>query len=82
MPVPEFSDLQAVLGRVLEVPPETVLRESVAKDFKTWDSIAHANIVLEVEEAFDVEFDDSEIFAFKNVGHIYDTIRQRLGGAA
>jgi acyl carrier protein len=72
-----FAELQAVLAEFLDVPPDQITRESVAKDFKGWDSIAHAKIILAVEEAFDIEFGDEEIFTFRNVGAIHDSIQAK-----
>ncbi|MCF4167275.1 acyl carrier protein [Zavarzinia compransoris] len=81
MSTPGFEELQKVLAKILDVSPDEVKKTSVAKDFKNWDSISHSSIVLDIEDAFDVEFDDEEIFSFTDVGHIYDTVMKKLGAA-
>ncbi|MCL2202488.1 MAG: acyl carrier protein [Defluviitaleaceae bacterium] len=48
-----------------------------ADDIEDWDSLEHINLVLAVEEEFDIKFTLPEVTDAKNVGDIVDIIVQR-----
>ena len=47
---------------------------SSAKNIKNWDSLAHINIILNIERMFKIKFKVSEIAELKNVGEMVDLI--------
>ena len=52
--------------------------ELTADDVDAWDSLSHVNLILAVEIAFDIEFKQSEILNFANVGELKDSINKKL----
>jgi acyl carrier protein len=59
--------LHAVFREILE-NPALILRQGItAADVDGWDSQAHINLVLGLEEAFDVVFSGEEIAAMTRV---------------
>ena len=44
--------------------------DATADDVPGWDSFAHVNLIVAIEEAFDVTFTTTEIGAIKSVGDI------------
>lgn len=51
--------------------------KSSAANIKNWDSLAHINIVLNIEQMFKVKFKVSEIAELKNVGEMIDLILKK-----
>ena len=49
-----------------------------AKDVDAWDSLSHVNLIIAIEIAFDIEFKQSEIVNFANVGELKDSITRKL----
>jgi acyl carrier protein len=57
----------------------TLTRETTAQDIEAWDSVAHVNLMLEVESLLGIRFSISEIAYLKNVGDLVDLIDRKLG---
>jgi acyl carrier protein len=53
--------------------------EMTADDVDAWDSLSHVNLMIAIELAFDIEFKQSEIQNFANVGELIKSIEQKLG---
>jgi acyl carrier protein len=53
--------------------------EMTADDVDAWDSLSHVNLMIAIEIAFDIEFKQSEIQNFANVGELIQGIEQKLG---
>lgn len=49
-----------------------------ADDIDAWDSLSHVNLMIAVELAFGIEFKQSEIQSFANVGELRKTIEEKL----
>lgn len=51
----------AVLVKVLKTDLETIGDEISQIELSSWDSVCHMNVVLGLENEFDIEFSDSEL---------------------
>jgi acyl carrier protein len=49
-----------------------------ANDVDAWDSLSHVNLIIAIEIAFDIEFKQSEILNFANVGELKQSIINKL----
>jgi len=56
--------------------------EMTADDVDEWDSLSHVNLMIAVELAFGIEFTQSEIQNFANVGELKQSIENKLGDQA
>ncbi|MDP3849577.1 MAG: acyl carrier protein [Luteolibacter sp.] len=52
---------RTVLARVLKVDLESIGDNASQVDFANWDSVQHMNVVLALENEFDIEFSDAEL---------------------
>lgn len=59
-----------VVGRVMNVPVSELNDDSSADTVKAWESLRHMNLVLALEEEFDVQFSDEQIMEMLNIGLI------------
>ena len=71
------SRVQEVMRRVLQLPELVVTRSLTAKDVVEWDSLAHINLIIEIERQFEVQFDLDELESMQNVGILIDVIARR-----
>jgi len=56
-----------------------VLHEDLtADDVDEWDSLSHVNLMIAIEIAFGIEFNQSEIQNFANVGELMQCIESKL----
>ena len=54
---------------------EIVLNESTtSNDIEEWDSLSHIQLIVAIEEEFDIEFTSQAIVSWKNVGDMVDYI--------
>lgn len=59
-------------------PFEQFPRSLGPKDVRKWDSTRNVELLLRIEEAFELEFSGSELARMQNVGIICDTIDAKL----
>lgn len=53
--------INQVLSAVFEVPLETINTDSSIDNIESWDSIRHLNLILALEEEFDITIPDEEV---------------------
>jgi acyl carrier protein len=68
------------LVRALFNDDEIELEDDIAwSEIPGWDSLSHVNLVLSVEETFEVEFDEEELGTFTTVGALKKGLERRIG---
>jgi acyl carrier protein len=73
-----MEKLVAIYRDVLKKPDLELKPELTARDVDSWDSLAHVQIIVEVEKKFGVEFDLDDFLAIRNVGDFLKLL-QRYG---
>ena len=69
--------LRDVICRTLELPPGT---DCSALEFRTeprWDSVMHLQLVLELEQEFDVTIDNEDVLGMTSFGSVLDVLRRQ-----
>lgn len=74
------EQLTDIFRDVLNVDNLELHDEMTAADVDSWDSFNHINLVMEVEEAFNVRFTTKEISTLANVGEFAVLIRSKTDG--
>jgi acyl carrier protein len=65
-----FDTIRRIICQMFGVRHDQIKEDTVAEDVRGWDSLAHATVVLEIEQAFSIKFHDDEIFGFSSVGEL------------
>jgi acyl carrier protein len=65
-----------VISQVFNVPIEKINEESSPDNIETWDSLKHMNMVLALEEEFNVQFGEEQILEMLNVGLIIEVLKE------
>ena len=73
-----FPKVQECAARVFELPSERISREASADDLEQWDSLAHINLIAEVESEFGIRFSMEEIPALGSVAKLCEAVGQHL----
>ena len=57
-----FSEekLKKVVGSILSISPDSINDQSTKDNVKNWDSLKHMNLILALEEEFEVTIPDEE----------------------
>lgn len=70
--------VQGVLRDVLQQPNLVITRESSASTVEGWDSLAHVDILWNIEQEFSVRFALGEVQDLKNVGGLVDLLEKKI----
>lgn len=52
-----FRQLQDVIATTLKVRPEKITETTINEDLAAWDSLGHVNLMMALEQTFDVFLD-------------------------
>jgi acyl carrier protein len=79
------SDLQDVFRRVFDDDRLTITGATSAADIDGWDSMAHINLIIAIEEQFKVKLASGEIAALgrrgQTVGDMLKLLERKTGRA-
>lgn len=55
------EQVKEIMASVFEVDKNQITADTTPQSLENWDSLRHINLVVALEEAFEVEFDEEEI---------------------
>ena len=61
-----LTQLKEVFALVLQEPIEKITDDADPRKLKSWDSLRHVELVIEVENGFGVSFNATEVFAMNS----------------
>ncbi len=53
--------------------------ETSSSDIDDWDSLEQINLIVAIQDVFNVKFNIDEVNAMKNVGEMVDLILEKMG---
>ena len=71
------QDIQNLVADVLQMPAATITEDVAMKDLDAWDSLKHMELVVAVEQNFQIQLTFDEILLMQSVGAIENVLRQR-----
>jgi acyl carrier protein len=74
--------VREVMARVLGIPAQDVDDSASADTIGTWDSMEHINLVLALEETFDVRFSAEEMSLMTSYSDIVKILESHGGSRA
>jgi acyl carrier protein len=69
--------VQILLGEVLQVPPDLITPGLTFGDLPQWDSLGHMDIMLRLEEQFNVEINADTIAQLISIPEICRYLQER-----
>ncbi len=73
-----FEKFKGCAVEVLQVPAESITREARFADDLDADSLDLVELVMALEETFDVSVDESELEGIETIGQAYDLIVAKI----
>jgi acyl carrier protein len=73
-----LSRIEVVFQDVFDAPGLKITSDSNASQIEGWDSLAHINLIMAIEQDLSIRFALSELEAMKNVGDMLDLIMIKL----
>ena len=78
MTEPLLDRIRRVAADVLETSADKITLDSSPETIDTWDSVHHLNLVLALEQEFDLQFEPEEIDQMKDVRHILEILGSKV----
>ena len=75
----EFEKLQTIIGEVLNIEPDEITMESTFVDDLGADSLDVFQIIMGIEEEFDIEIPSEEAEKIVSVGDAVEQIKRLVG---
>lgn len=72
-----LEKLQDIFRDVFDNEDLEITVDTVAEDIDEWDSLAHVQLVKELERAFSVKLTAKEVLSWDNVGEMVNSIAKR-----
>jgi len=72
-----FEKLRYAIAQTLEVPPEAIAATSSAGDIAGWDSLGHVNLMISIEQTFDVQLDVEDFPKLTSVPAILEYLKSK-----
>jgi len=72
-------ELKKVILKELDLDDFDLRDETMAPEVPGWDSLNHVNIILAVENSFNVKFKSYEVLRLKNVGDLQKLVDLKTG---
>ena len=69
-----FEKLNWIFRDFFDDESITVSDETIASDIEGWDSFEHINLMVTVQDEFDIEIPMGKIICMNNVGEMVDII--------
>jgi len=68
-----------IVSQIMGVPLESVTLASSAENIPTWDSLKHMNLVLALEQTFDIHLSEEQIVELTRVDSILTIVGKLVG---
>ncbi|TFG33116.1 acyl carrier protein [Candidatus Thorarchaeota archaeon] len=72
------NKLLDILSRVFRIDQGEITDNLKRKDFEPWDSMAHLMLISEIENEFEIFFEDEEVVDIWTVGDLKKILNQKM----
>ena len=73
------NKIKNIISNLFEVDIELINNDFSSDNTDNWDSLGHMNLVVALEEEFDIEFEDEEILELITYELILNIINEKIG---
>jgi acyl carrier protein len=75
-----FPKIQSIIAATLKVPPDKIARETSDKDLAAWDSLAHVNLMMSLEQTFDLFLEVEDFPKLTSIPAILEYLKEQGNG--
>ena len=72
-----FDQLQSTIAATLKIPPASVTANSKDEDIAAWDSLGHVNLMMALEQTFNVTLDVEDFPKLNSVPAIMAYLKEQ-----
>jgi acyl carrier protein len=70
------TEVKEILAKVLEIDIATIFDNATQKDIAKWDSLQHLNLIVEIEDKYDISIDPEDISEMLSIDKIIEIIKK------
>jgi acyl carrier protein len=70
-----FETLREAIAQTLDIQPAAITTTSRAEDVAGWDSLGHVNLMMSIEQTFDVQLDVEDFAKLNSVPAILEFLK-------
>ena len=71
-----FLKVQQVISTTLKVPSDKITRDTSENDLAAWDSLAHVNLMMSLEQTFDLFLEVEDFPKLTSVPGILEYLKE------
>ena len=71
------AKVQNLLSEVLQIPSSEITDDLTMKAVDSWDSLKHMELIVSLEQSFDIQLSFDDIVAMQSVSEIKRVLRER-----
>ena len=71
------TKVENLLSEVLQMPSSEITDDLTMKDVEAWDSLKHMELIVALEQSFEIQLSFDEIVAMQSVREIKRVLRER-----
>jgi acyl carrier protein len=72
-----FPKIQSIVATTLKVPPDKISRETSDNDLAAWDSLAHVNLMISLEQTFNLSLEVEDFGKLTSVAAILKYLKDK-----
>lgn len=69
-------EIRGIMSKVFEIELSTISDIASQKDIVKWDSLQHLNLIVEIEEKYDISIDPEDISAMITIEKIVEVVNK------
>lgn len=69
--------IKYLMAVIFEADLDTIDDDASPDNMENWDSIHHMNLIVAIEEEFNIQFDDEEILQMMNLPLILEILKEK-----
>ncbi|MCK9257354.1 MAG: acyl carrier protein [Sulfurospirillaceae bacterium] len=70
--------VKKTISEILDIEIDSINDTTSSKTVESWDSLKQMNIIVALEEEFEIELSDDDIDAMTNIGNIIKIVKSVL----
>lgn len=76
-----IEKVRQIMSQIFNVPIDEITGNSSQETIEKWDSLGHLNLIISLEEEFNIAFSSEEIANMPSVKSIISTIKKYYKGS-
>jgi acyl carrier protein len=72
-----FEQLRLAIATTLKVPPGVITETTQGKDVPAWDSLGHINLMMTLEQTFDIALEVEDFEKLNSVPAMIEYLKER-----